>query len=176
MSEIAETSAIAETFQQTNEALSESRRELSEEAARISGDPDLSAAAKARRIDEQKLAAQERYVQIRDQHETAIADRLEANERRLFQLRYPQSAITEPDKENFRQGYRQAAYQLLGASEESISRLLTRALRTGDTVLAQAAYHESIERGLSEVGDEYRAKHPQAARAWEIMFVIDAPQ
>jgi hypothetical protein len=166
--EATEASAIGEAYQEANLALDTNRRELSEQTAKINADPDLSDDAKGRYIDEARAKAQERYVQTIDGHEKAVADTLEANEKRLFKLSYPENAITDLDRERYRSSYRQAALSLLGADEETVSRAMSRAFRTGDAVLAQACYHESIERGLSEVGDEYRQRHPKAAEAWNI--------
>jgi hypothetical protein len=112
--------------------------------------------------------AQAKYVRLIDEHDRAIAERLEHNEKRLFGHSYPKDALTESQREGFRTSYRQAALQLLGASEETVSRAMSRAFRTGDRALEQAAYHESIERGLSEVGDEYRERYPEAAEAWNV--------
>jgi hypothetical protein len=159
---------IAEIEQGANEALSENRRELAEESAKINREPDLSEEAKARYVGEARERAQAKYVQIIDGHEKAIAERLEQNEKRLFSLSYPKDVLTDSQKETFRASYRQATLQLLDASEEAVSRMMTRAFRTGDTVLAQAAYHESIERGLSEVGDEYRERYPDAREVWDV--------
>jgi hypothetical protein len=116
--------------------------------------------------------AQAKYVETIDGHEKAVRDTLEANEKRLFSLSYPKDCLTESQKEGFRGAYRQAALQLFGADEETISRAMSRAFRTGDAVLSLAAYHESIERGLSEVGDEYRERRPKAAEAW-VVYVRD---
>ena len=160
------TNNIAEISQGANEALSENRRELAEETAKFNREPDLSEEAKARYVGEARERAQAKYAQIIDGHEKAIAERLEQNEMRRFKLSYPKDALTESQKEGFRSSYRQAALQLLGVTEETVSRALSRAFRTGDAVLEQAAYHESIERGLSEVGDEYRERHPQAREVW----------
>jgi hypothetical protein len=166
------TNNIAVIEQEANEALSENRCELVEEIAKISREPDLSEEAKARYTEEAKGRAQAKYAQIIDGHDKAIAERLEPNEKRLFKLTYPKDAVTDSQKVAFRASYRQAAFHLVDASEEAVSRLMTRAFRTGDTVLDQAAYHESIERGLSEVGDEYRERYPKAAEAWNT-YVAD---
>jgi hypothetical protein len=68
----------------------------------------------------------------------------------------------------FLMSYRQAALALFDASDETVSRAMARALRVGDIGLAQSAYHESVERGLPEVGDEYRAQNDKAAEAWAV--------
>ena len=157
---------ITATFRETKGALSENRRDLAEEVSKINRDPDLSEEAKARYTQEARERAQRKYAEIIDDRDKAIAERLEQNEKRLFKLSYPKDTVTDSEKETFCASYRQAAFHLLDASEEAVSRMMPRALRTGDTVLEQAAYHESIERGLSEVGDENRGRYPKAAEAW----------
>ena len=160
------TKNIAAIEQEANEALSENRRELAEEAAKINREPDLSDEAKARYVGEAKERAQAKYAEIIDGHDQAIRDRLEQNESRLFKLSYPKDTVTDSQKETFRASYRQAAFHLLDAPAETLSRMMSRALRTGNTALGQACYHEAIERGLSEVGDEYRERYPTAAEHW----------
>lgn len=161
-------SAIVEAYEEANSELDQNRRELSEESAKINANPDLSDEAKARYIAEARARAQQKYVQLIDGHDQAVRDTLEANERRLFSLSYPKDCLTESQKEGYRGAYRQAALSLFGADEETISRAMSRAFRTGDAVLELACYHESIERGLSEVGDEYRERHSKAAEAWNV--------
>ena len=151
---------IAAAYAETNQALAENRRELAEETAKVDREPDLSEEARGR--------AQAKYAEIIDGHDKAISERLELNEKRLFKISYPRDAVTDSHKEAFRASYRQAAFHLLDANEEAVSRMMTRAFRTGHTVLEQAAYHEAIERGLSEVGDEYRERYPKAAEAWNV--------
>lgn len=160
------TNDIAEIEQESNEALRENRRELAEESAKINREPDLSEEAKARYTQEARERAQAKYAQIIDDHDKAIAEQLERNEKRLFKLSYPKDTLTDSQKETFRASYRQPAFHLLDASEEAVSRMMTRVLRTGDIVLQQAVYQESIERRLSEVGDAYRERYPKAAEAW----------
>jgi hypothetical protein len=157
---------IAAAYQVANEAISANRRQFAEEHAEINNNTDLSAEAKDRYVSEARERAQAKHAEIVDAHEQTVAEQLEANERRLFGLAYPKDALTESQKEGFRTSYRQATLGLLGASEEIVARALARAHRTGDRALEQAAYHESIERGLSEVGDENRGRYPNAAEAW----------
>jgi hypothetical protein len=54
---------IAATFQETNEALSENRRELAEEIAKIHTEPDLSKEAKARYVGDATERAQAKYAE-----------------------------------------------------------------------------------------------------------------
>ena len=159
-------SHVASVEQETREALSTNRLELAEKTAKINAEPDLSADAKERYVARARQAAQEKYADVIDNHDKAVSDVLEQNERRLFSLTYPKDAYTDGQKEAHRAAYRQAALQLFGASGETVSRAMSRAFRTGDSLLAQACYHESIERGLSEVGEEYRQRNPKSREAW----------
>ena len=162
------TNNISVIEQESNVALRENRQQLAEQTAKINSEQDLSQEAKDRYIGEARQQAQAKYAEIIDSHDQAIRDRLEQNEKKLFAISYPQEAVTDTQKEAHRASYRQAAMSLMGASDEVVSRAMSRGLRTGDTVLQQAAYHESIERGLNEVGDEYRSRYDRAAEAWNV--------
>jgi hypothetical protein len=50
---------------------------------------------------------------------------------------------------------------------EELERVLGQAERTGDTLLARAAYHRAIDLGVQSVVDAYLAPRPQENRAWE---------
>jgi hypothetical protein len=165
---MSEDSGIGEITQSASEELTANRGGLAAEEARINAEEDLSDSAKQRYIDAARAKAQANYEEIIDNHDQSIADKLERNEKRLFELSYGSGAVTDSQKETYRASYRQAALQLLGADEETISRAMSRAYRTGDKVLEQAAYHETIERGLSEIGDEYRARYSKAAADWDV--------
>jgi hypothetical protein len=159
--------SIADIEKETTEAIASNRRTLTEQTAKINSNADLSGAAKARYLEEANRWAGERHAEIVDAHHKAVADALEKIEKDLFRLTYPSSAITDSQKEAFQNAYRDAAFRLLGADEEIVSRAMSRALRTGDKVLAQAAYHEAVERGISEVANEYRQSNEKAAKTWE---------
>ena len=57
------TNNIATIEQEANEALSENRRELAEETAKIKRGPDLSEEAKARYVGEARERAQAKYAE-----------------------------------------------------------------------------------------------------------------
>jgi hypothetical protein len=44
---------------------------------------------------------------------------------------------------------------------------LHQAERTGDTLLARAAYHRAIDLGIQGIVDAYLATRPKEAKAWE---------
>ena len=49
----------------------------------------------------------------------------------------------------------------------NLERVFERAERVGDAQLAQAVYHEAVERGISSVADRYRQKREGAQQRWE---------
>ncbi|MDQ3317099.1 MAG: hypothetical protein M3522_07170 [Actinomycetota bacterium] len=54
-----------------------------------------------------------------------------------------------------------------GQAQEELQRHLQQAERTGDKLLAAAAYHRGIDLEAQEVVDYYLAARPQEARSWE---------
>lgn len=153
--------------QQATEAVSENRQALAEELSRIQREQDLSDAAKERYSSEATAKASERHAEIVEKHETATAATLVNNEKRVFKLSYPATNVTETQKEAFRAGYRDASFRCADLQADALERLMGRAQRTGDRAMEQAIYHESIERGLFGVAEQYREKHPEAKQAWE---------
>jgi hypothetical protein len=92
------TNNIAVIEQEANEALSENRRELTEESAKINSVPDLSEEAKTRYVGEARERAQAKYAEIIDGHDKVIAEQLDS----LFRG----SALYRPDKWGRRADYR----------------------------------------------------------------------
>jgi hypothetical protein len=91
----------------------------------------------------------------------------------VFRVPVPATA-TEAEAAQIHASYR-AAYGDVYASTagsparagEELERLLGQAERTGDKLLAAAAYHRGIDLGAQEVVGSYLATRPQEARAWE---------
>jgi hypothetical protein len=52
-------------------------------------------------------------------------------------------------------------------AREDLERILEQAERTGDKLLARAAYHRGIDLGTQSVVDTYLCSRPQENRAWE---------
>jgi hypothetical protein len=50
---------------------------------------------------------------------------------------------------------------------EELERILQQAERTGDKLLARAAYHRAIDLGVQGVVDAYLSSRPEDNRAWE---------
>ncbi len=161
------TSDIGTLEQQATEDVSENRQALAEELRKINQEPDFSDAAKSRYAAEATKKAHERHSEIVDKHESSTVSVLENNEKRVFKLSYPAANLTETQKESFRLSYRDASFRCMDLATDALERMLTRAGRTGDRALAQAAYHEAVERGALSVAEQYREKHPEAREAWE---------
>jgi hypothetical protein len=159
--------ALLEIGAQTSRDVGANRQDLSAELERIQRNEDLSESAKSRLSEEARSKASARHAEIISEHEKATRDVLEANERKLFKLSYPEGTLTPSQKQEFRASYRDASFRILDMPEDTLSRILTRAQRVGDTALETAVYHESIERGLFAIAEEYRSKHPDARDVWE---------
>ena len=54
-----------------------------------------------------------------------------------------------------------------GQAKEELERVLEQAERTGDKLLARAAYHRGIDLGVQEVVNAYLSTRPQEERAWD---------
>jgi hypothetical protein len=80
------------------------------------------------------------------------------------------------DTEWVRDSYRDASFRVLNLPEDDHSRILTRADRVGDRALAQAVYHESVERGIFSVCEEYRERCPDAKAVWGPMKRRGSPR
>jgi len=52
-------------------------------------------------------------------------------------------------------------------AREELEHILGQAERTGDKLLARAAYHRGIDLGVQSVVDAYLSTRPQENRAWE---------
>src|SRR5215211_783941 len=161
-------SALIEVGEQTTREFRENRLDLSQDLARIQRDEDLSESAKSRLTEEARSKASARHAEIIAKHDADTKAVLENNETRLFKVSFPESASTPSELQQFRNSYRDCTFRVLDMPEASLSRVMARASRVGDSALEQACYHEAIERGLFSVAREYRAKHPDAAETWRI--------
>jgi hypothetical protein len=158
--------AMTTIEQETTRGVGANRQELTETLSEIQANEDLSDSAKSRLIEEARTKASERHTQILSEYEAATKEVLESNEKRLFRLSYPESVTAPAEIQRFKESYRDAAFKVLDLAEDSLSRVMTRAVRVGDTALEQAAAHEAIERGLFSVANEYRERHPDATEVW----------
>jgi hypothetical protein len=150
----------------TTERVGENRTQLQETLSKIRSNADLSESAKQRYADEASREASERHAEIVDDYERQSAEALAQSEQAVFALSYPHT-LTASEKAEFRSAYREASFRTLDLEPEQLERVLARARRTGDRALELACYHESVDRGLFSIAEEYRERNPDAKTAWE---------
>jgi hypothetical protein len=149
------------------DAIAENKQQLNERVEEIRANRDLNSAAKERMMQEAFGEAQKRHGELLREREEAYAREIAQLERDVFALSYPKDVVTNRDREVFRQSYRDAAFRVFSMERDSLERILDRADRIGDAQLAQAVYHEALERGMISLADRYREGRPDAKRRWD---------
>jgi hypothetical protein len=145
------------------------------EVAKIRGYVDLTEEAKNRKIAEVNERARAEYVEASEAAEKERTERLEKAKAAVYRVPIPYAA-TEAEEAQIHAAFR-AAYNDVyltttvfegdpAQAEEEIQRLLQQAERTGDKLLARAAYHRAIDLGVQSVVDAYLSARPQEERAW----------
>ena len=111
-------------------------------------------------------------------HEAAArerSERLERSKRNVFRAPVPATA-TDAQAAQIYASYRAAfndAYSAARGAEspaqaqEELERVLEQAERTGDGLLAHAAYHRGVDLGIQGIVDAYLAPRPAESRAWD---------
>jgi hypothetical protein len=150
-------------------------RQRNAEVQQIRGYADLTEEAKQRRIDEVNSRARLEYQQALEDQERERAGRFERTKRAVFRVPIPATA-TEAEEAQIHAAYR-AAYNDVYSStlrsespaeaQEELERLLGQAERSGDKLLARAAYHRAIDLGIQSVVDAYLSSRPTENKAWE---------
>jgi len=145
------------------------------EVAKIRAFADLTDEAKERRIAEVSERARAQYAEALEAGERERAERLERSKSAVF--RVPVSATaTDVEEAQIHAAYRAAWGVVYSAtlspespeqSRQELERLLGQAERTGDKLLARAAYHRGIDLGVQSVVDAYLSTRPSENRAWE---------
>jgi hypothetical protein len=145
------------------------------EVAQIRGYADLTEEAKEQRIAEVIERAQAEYAEALEAEERERTERLGRTERAVFRVPIP-AGTTDAEEAQIQAAFRSAwggVYSSTLASEnpeqarEELERILGQAERTGDKLLARAAYHRAIDLGVQSVVDAYLSSRPQENRAWE---------
>jgi hypothetical protein len=146
------------------------------EVAKIRGYADLTEEAKQRRIDEVSTRAREEYQRALEDQERERAERLEKSKAAVFRVPIPYGA-TEAEAAQIHAAYRSAYNDVYystsvfadgpGEAREELERLLAQAERSGDKLLAQAAYHRAIDLGVQSVVDSYLSSRPAESKTWE---------
>ena len=148
--------------------------ERNAEVARIRGYRDLTEEAKERRIAEVNERARAEHRQAVEDEERRRVERLERTKRAVF--RVPVSATaTDAEEAQIHTAYRFAYNDVYSSTrgltspeeaQEELERHLHQAERSGDTLLARAAYHRAIDLGIQSVVDSYLSLRPAEERAW----------
>jgi hypothetical protein len=145
------------------------------EVAQIRGYADLTEEAKDRRIAEVSERAQAEYAEALEAGQRERAERLERSKHAVFRVPVPATA-TDAEEAQIHAAYRAAWSEVYSSTlspdspeeaQEELGRILSQAERTGDKLLARAAYHRGIDLGAQGVVDAYLATRPQENRAWE---------
>lgn len=145
------------------------------EVAKIRGYADLTEEAKSQRIADVNERARAAYAEAREAAARERAERLERTKKAVF--RVPVSATdTDAEAAQIHASYRAAFNDVYsstrgaespGQAQEELERVLEQAERTGDKLLARAAYHRGIDLGVQEVVNAYLSTRPQEERAWD---------
>jgi hypothetical protein len=150
-------------------------RQRNAEVEQIRGFVDLTEEAKNRRIAEVNERARAAYAEALEANERERAERLERSKKAVFRVPIPATA-TDAEEAQLHAAYRAAFNDVYsstvfsespGEAQEELERLLGVAERSGDKLLARAAYHRAIDLGIQSVVDAYLASRPQENRAWE---------
>jgi hypothetical protein len=145
------------------------------EVAKIRGFVDLTDEAKDRRIADVNERAQAEYAEAREAAVRERAERLERSKGAVFRVPVPAIATNAEAAQiraSYRAAYNDACSATRGAegpaqAQEELERVLEQAERTGDGLLARAAYHRGIDLGIQGIVDAYLAPRPAESRAWD---------
>jgi hypothetical protein len=145
------------------------------EVAQIRGFVDLTEEAKSRRIAEVSERARAEYAAALEANERERTERLEKSKRAVFRVPIPATA-TDAEEAQIHAAYRAAyndvysntlSFDNPAEAQEELERLLGLAERSGDKMLARAAYHRAIDLGIQSVVDSYLSSRPAESKAWE---------
>jgi hypothetical protein len=144
-------------------------RQHEEKIARIRSNRDLSDQAKRRMIREIHEEAAREHNRLVAEAREAREQAVRSAERNVFAISYPECASAS-EKALIVLSYRDARDRAERAAENRddpnpLEDLLDRAESTGDTQLAEAAYHVATLRGARSVAEAYLADRPTARSA-----------
>jgi hypothetical protein len=145
------------------------------EVEKVRGYADLTDEAKERRIAEVSERARAEYAEALEAGELERAERLEKSERAVFRVPVSPSS-TDAEEAQIHAAFRSAYSDVYSStvSPESpeqvqgeLERILGQAERTGDKLLARAAFHRAADLGVQSVVDAYLDTRPSENKAWE---------
>jgi hypothetical protein len=148
--------------------------ERNAEVEKIKGFVDLTDEAKDRRIREVDERANAAYAKAKERQRRQREERLQRTERAVFSVIDAESrSASASEKAQLHDAYRRASADVYwattepGEASDELQRLLTQAERSGDSLMAPAAYHRAIDLGHQPTIDAYLERRPQENRAWE---------
>jgi hypothetical protein len=149
-------------------------RERNAEVEKIRGFVDLTDEAKDQRIRQVDERANAAYAEAKEQQRRQREERLQRTERAVFSVIDAESrSASASEKAQLHDAYRRASGDVYWATTDpdaapgELSRLLEQAERSGDSLMARAAYHRAIDLGHQPTIDAYLEKRPQDNKAWE---------
>jgi hypothetical protein len=152
-------------------------RQRDAEVEWINNSVDLTPEAKQRRVAEVRDQANFQYVEARENEKRQIEQRLASATKSVFDMPTGPTYTDAAKIAQIHGAFRSAWNEVLSATEvdpadpagarDNLKALLSQAERTGDSLLARAAYHRALDVGDGEVIDTYLETRPKDATKYE---------
>jgi hypothetical protein len=137
------------------------------EVAKIQGFVDLTDEAKDRRIAEVSEKANAEYAEAKEAEQRRVEERVVSSKKAVYGIP-TEGAIGEGEKAQIIAAFRSAWSDVsFFNTQEDLGDVLEQAERTGDSLLARAAYHRALDLGLQPIVDRYLQSRPKQAKALE---------
>jgi regulator of protease activity HflC (stomatin/prohibitin superfamily) len=147
-------------------------RDRDVEIQKIQGYADLTEEAKDRRIAEVTERAQAEYAEAREAESRRIEENVISSKKAVFGI--PASpAYSDVEVAQVHAAFRSAWADVTiatanpASAQKELGEILEQAERTGDSLLARAAYHRGLDLGLQPIVDRYLQSRPKEAKALE---------
>ena len=142
------------------------------EAAKIRGYADLTEEAKARHINELTERTNAEYAEAKEAENRRIEENVVSSKKAVFGI-LASPTYSDAEVAQVHAAFRSAWADVLMATsnpigaQEELGEILEQAERTGDSLLARAAYHRGLDLGLQPIVDRYLQSRPKEAKALE---------
>jgi hypothetical protein len=142
------------------------------EKAKIQGYADLTQEAKVRRINELTERTNAEYAEAKEAEKRRIEENVVSSRKDVYRVpaspTYSDAEIAQVHAA-FRSAWDSGLIATANpmAAQEELGEILEQAERTGDSLLARAAYHRGLDLGLQPIVDRYLASRPREAKALE---------
>ena len=153
------------------EQISQNRTRHAKQIESVRADRDLSAEAKRRKIAALNEAALQEHRRLVEAERQERARAIKQAERKVLGISYPEGAKAH-EKAIITMSYRDARDRAERAAldrenTDALADLLDRAEQSGDTQLAEAAFHVATTTGIRRVADAYLGERPTLRMHWE---------